>query len=165
MHLGGPLAEVAQAEKDVAAGRMPESPVGQQYLADPSRSVGNVHPVWEYAHVSHGYDGDATEAVLNQLERFAPGTRERIVGLRITRPADFAAGNPNFVGGDILTGAKTVPQLILGARPTLDPYSTGLAGVFCARPPPRQARGTRHVRSRGSTIRATSASHPCEGAG
>jgi phytoene dehydrogenase-like protein len=129
------------------------------YLADPSRSIGNVRPVWAYAHVSHGYDGDATEAILNQLERFAPGNRERIVGLRITRPADFTAGNPNFVGSDILTGARTVPQLILGARPTLDPYSTG----SCARPPPARPRGTRHVRSRGPAPRPVSGLRPPRG--
>ncbi len=64
---------------------MPERPfvlVGQQYLADPSRSAGDVHPVWAYAHVPNGYDGDATEALIDQIERFAPGLRERIVGQR-----------------------------------------------------------------------------------
>lgn len=147
VHLGGPIAEIARAEKDVTAGRMPERPfvlVGQQYLADPSRSVADVHPVWAYAHVPHGYDGDATEAILGQLERFAPGARERIVGLRTTRPADFATANPNFAGGDILTGAETIPRLILGARPALNPYSTGLAGVFlcsAATPPGPGAHG------------------------
>ncbi|GGS19285.1 putative dehydrogenase [Streptomyces humidus] len=147
VHLGGPLEEVAHSEREVAAGRMPERPfvlVGQQYLADPSRSVGDVHPVWAYAHVPHGYDGDATGAVLDQLERFAPGTRERIVGLHTTRPADFAAANPNFSGGDILTGAETVPRLVLGARPARDPYSTGLPGVFlcsAAAPPGPGAHG------------------------
>ena len=147
VHLGGTLAEIARAERDVNRGRMPERPfvlVGQQYLADPTRSVGDVHPVWAYAHVPYGYDGDATEAVLAQLERFAPGTRDRVLGLRTTTPARFAADNANFAGGDILTGAKTAPQLILGPRPALDPYSTGLPGVFCcsaAAPPGPGAHG------------------------
>ncbi|MEK9521758.1 NAD(P)/FAD-dependent oxidoreductase [Streptomyces sp. NPDC087908] len=147
VHIGGTLSEVAFTEREVTRGRMPERPfvlVGQQYLADPSRSVGDVHPVWTYAHVPYGYDGDATEAVLRQLERFAPGVRERVVGLHVTRPADFAAANPNFAGGDILTGAKTVPQLLLGARPALDPYGTGLPGVFlcsAATPPGPGAHG------------------------
>ncbi|MGA5200665.1 phytoene desaturase family protein [Streptomyces variegatus] len=147
VHLGGPFAEVAQAEKEVTAGRMPERPfvlVGQQYLADPTRSAGDVHPIWAYAHVPHGYDGDATEAILNQLERFAPGTRERIVGMRTTRPADFAAANPNFTGGDILTGAETIPRLVFGARPTFNPYATGVPGVFlcsAATPPGPGAHG------------------------
>ncbi|MGW6159682.1 phytoene desaturase family protein, partial [Streptomyces sp. NPDC055144] len=147
VHLGGPLADVARGERDVVAGRMPERPfvlVGQQYLADPSRSVGDVHPVWAYAHVPYGYDADATEGILRQIERFAPGVRERIVGRHVTRPADFAAANPNFVGGDILTGAKTVPHLLLGPRPALDPYGTGLPGVFicsAATPPGPGAHG------------------------
>jgi phytoene dehydrogenase-like protein len=147
VHLGGSLAEVTQVERTVAARRMPERPfvlVGQQYLADPSRSVGNVHPVWAYAHVPFGYDGDASDAVIGQLERFAPGVRERILGQFVTRPAEFAATNPNFVGGDILTGSKTPGQLILGARRALDPYSTGMPGVFicsAATPPGPGAHG------------------------
>ncbi|MGV9340052.1 phytoene desaturase family protein [Streptomyces sp. NPDC003688] len=147
VHLGGTFAEIARAEREVSAGRMPERPfvlVGQQYLADPGRSVGDVHPVWTYAHVPYGYDGDATGAILAQLERFAPGARERVLGMEVTRPADFAAANPNFAGGDILTGAKTVPQLVFGARPALDPYATGLPGVFlcsAATPPGPGAHG------------------------
>jgi phytoene dehydrogenase-like protein len=147
VHLGGTFAEVAYAEREVAAGRLPGRPftlVGQQYLADPSRSVGNVHPVWAYAHVPHGYDRDATEAVLRQLERFAPGVRERILGIRVTGPAAIASANPNFGGGDILTGAKTPLRLVLGPRPALDPYTTGLPGVFlcsAATPPGPGAHG------------------------
>ncbi|MEV5175292.1 NAD(P)/FAD-dependent oxidoreductase [Streptomyces flaveolus] len=147
VHLGGTFAEIAQTARDVNEGRMPRRPfvlVAQQYLADPGRSVGDVHPVWAYAHVPHGYDGDATEAVLGQLERFAPGTRDRVVGLRATSPAGFAAANPNFAGGDILTGARTVRQLLFGPRPALDPYSTTLPGVFAcsaATPPGPGAHG------------------------
>jgi phytoene dehydrogenase-like protein len=147
VHLGGALAEVAYTEREVAAGRMPERPfvlVGQQYLADPSRSVGNVHPVWAYAHVPHGYDGDATEAVLRQIERFAPGARERVLGVRVTGPAGFASANANFGGGDILTGAKTPLRLLLGPRAALDPYTTGVPGVFlcsAATPPGPGAHG------------------------
>ncbi|MER6628038.1 NAD(P)/FAD-dependent oxidoreductase [Streptomyces sp. NPDC000987] len=159
VHLGGTLAEIARTERAVNDGRMPERPfvlVGQQYLADPTRSAGDVHPVWAYAHVPHGYDGDATEAVIGQLERFAPGTRDRIVGLRTTSPAEFAAANPNFAGGDILTGAKTVPQLVLGARPALNPYSTSLPGVFCcsaATPPGPGAHGMCGAAAAASALR------------
>ncbi|MFD8388045.1 phytoene desaturase family protein [Streptomyces sp. NPDC059680] len=147
VHLGGRFAEVADAERAVAAGHMPERPfvlVGQQYLADPSRSVGDIHPVYTYAHVPYRYDGDATDAILRQLERFAPGVRDRVVGRLATSPARFAAANPNFAGGDIITGASTVPQLLLGPRPTTEPYSTGLPGVFlcsAATPPGAGAHG------------------------
>ncbi|GAB7110067.1 NAD(P)/FAD-dependent oxidoreductase [Streptomyces phaeofaciens JCM 4814] len=167
VHLGGPYAEVAHTERLIHAGRMPERPfvlVGQQYLADPQRSDGDVHPVWTYAHVPHGYDGDATEAIVGQIERFAPGFRERIVGMAVRSPAAFEEYNPNYLGGDIITGANTTLQLVMRPRFALDPYSTGVPGVFicsAASPPGAGAHGMcganaaasalRQLRRRGST--------------
>ena len=133
VHVGGTFAEVAAAELDVHRGRMPERPfmlVGQQYLCDPQRSSGDVHPVWAYAHVPQGYAGDATDAVLAQIERFAPGTRDRIVARHVIDPAGFEKYNPNYVGGDIATGANDVRQLVLRPRVSLDPYATGIPGVY-----------------------------------
>jgi phytoene dehydrogenase-like protein len=112
---------------------MPERPfvlVGQQYLADPERSAGEVHPVWAYAHVPNGYGGDATGAVLGQLERFAPGVRERIVSTATRGPAQLEAENANYVGGDIITGANTPVRTLVRPRLALDPYATGIPGVF-----------------------------------
>lgn len=132
VHLGGTLAEMVDTERQIDRGRMPERPfvlVGQQYLADPGRSKGSLHPVWAYAHVPHGYDGDATEAVLGQIERFAPGFRERVVATATRSPAEFAAYNANYVGGDIITGANTPRQVALRPRLALDPYRTGIPGV------------------------------------
>jgi phytoene dehydrogenase-like protein len=100
--------------------------------------------VWTYAHVPHGYGGDATEAVVRQIERFAPGFRDRVVGTVTRSPAQFEEYNPNFVGGDIVTGANTAPQLLLRPRLTLDPYSTGVPGMFicsAATPPGAGAHG------------------------
>ena len=133
VHLGGTLEEIVHAEHEVWRGRMPKRPfvlVAQQYLADPGRSAGDVHPVWAYAHVPHGYPGDASQAILDQLERFAPGTGERIVARSACSPRDLAAYNPNYVGGDIITGANTPVQTVLRPRIALDPYSTGVPGVF-----------------------------------
>jgi phytoene dehydrogenase-like protein len=133
VHLGGPVEEVSATEAAVHRGRMPDRPfvlVGQQYLCDPQRSAGDVHPVWTYAHVPHGYRGDATEAILDQVERFAPGTRERIVGRHAMSPAGFAGYNPNYVGGDILTGANDLRQLLARPRLARDPYGTGSAGLY-----------------------------------
>ena len=129
---------------------MPERPfvlVGQQYLADPARSAGDVHPVWAYAHVPSGYDGDASEAVLDQIERFAPGLRERIVGRSVRSPAELAAANANYVGGDIITGANTPLQTLIRPRLALDPYATGIPGVFiCSAATPPGAGRPRDVR-------------------
>lgn len=133
VHLGGTLEEVVRTEAQTAGGRMPERPfvlVGQQYLADPGRSRDDVHPVWAYAHVPHGYSGDATEAVLRQIERFAPGFRERIVGLAVRSTAELAQYNTNFVGGDIVAGANSARQVVLRPRLAADPYSTGIPGVY-----------------------------------
>ncbi len=133
VHAGGSLEEIVRAEADVNAGRMPKRPfvlVGQQYLADPSRSAGDVHPVWAYGHVPNGYRGDAAEAIVDQIERFAPGLRKRIVGLATRSTADIAAYNPNYVGGDIITGANTPFQLAVRPRLALDPYATGIPGVY-----------------------------------
>lgn len=147
VHLGGSSAEIASLEREVSAGRMPERPfvlVGQQYLADPGRSVGEVNPLWTYAHVPNGYTGDATELIISQIERFAPGFRERVVGTAVRTTTRIAAHNPNFVGGDIVTGAKNSTQLILGPRAALDPYSVGVPGVYlcsAATPPGPGAHG------------------------
>ena len=133
VHLGGSYAEIAAAEREINAGRMPERPfvlVGQQYLADKQRSAGGIHPVYSYAHVPHGYAGDATEAILAQIERFAPGFRERIVAQAAYSPASFAARNPNFTGGDIITGAKDARQLVFGPRTTVSPYHLGIPGMY-----------------------------------
>ena len=133
VHMGGTFEDIVAAEADVCAGRMPDRPfvlVGQQYLADPSRSVGSVHPIWSYAHVPHGYDGDATEAVLAQFERFAPGTRERIVGQSVRGALGYAEYNPNFVGGDISAGSNDPVQVLFRPRVAVNPYRTGIPGVF-----------------------------------
>ena len=104
VHVAGRFEEIVAGERDINRGRMPERPfvlVGQQYLADPSRSdpARDVHPVWTYAHVPSGYAGDATNAILAQLERFAPGVRERIVATAVRTPLEFERHNPNYVGG------------------------------------------------------------------
>lgn len=133
VHLGGTFEEIVHAEREISRGRMPERPfvlVSQQYLADPGRSAGDIHPVSAYAHVPHGYPGDATAAVLAQFERFAPGTRERIVALATTSPAELERGNANLVGGDIIGGANSPLRLTMRPRVALDPYSTGVPGVF-----------------------------------
>jgi phytoene dehydrogenase-like protein len=133
VHVGGTAAEIADAEQEINNGRMPRRPfvlVGQQYLADPSRSVGQVHPVWVYGHVPSGYTGSAEAAILDQIERFAPGTRERIVACSRTTPTDWTQYNPNYVAGDIATGATTARQVAFRPRMTPNPYRTGIPGVL-----------------------------------
>jgi phytoene dehydrogenase-like protein len=147
VHAIGSFEELVAAEAEINRGRMPERPfvlVGQQYLADPGRSRANLHPLWLYAHVPAAYTGDATEAILDQVERFAPGFRERIVARATRTPAEFEAANPNFVAGDILCGANTPLQTLLRPRIAPVPYWTGAPGLFicsAATPPGPGAHG------------------------
>ncbi len=147
VHVGGPYEEVAAAEAMVHGGRMPEQPfvlVGQQYLADPERSNGDVHPLYSYAHVPAGFTGDATEAIERQIERFAPGFRERIVARHVQSVADLSLRNANIVRGDILNGANSPRQLVFRPRVGLDPYGLGAPGHFicsAATPPGAGAHG------------------------
>jgi phytoene dehydrogenase-like protein len=133
VHLGGDLDEVVANEEAIHRGAMPERPfvlVGQQYLADPTRSVGNIHPVWTYAHVPHAYAGDATEAIIAQIERFAPGFRERIIGTAVRSTTEMSVYNANYVGGDIIGGASSPAQLLFRPRFAVDPYFTGVPGTY-----------------------------------
>ena len=147
IHVVGSFAELAATERDIHAGRMPEQPfvlVGQQYLADPQRSVGDTHPVWTYAHVPHGYTGDATAAIITQIDRFAPGFRDRIIGHTVRSTMQMPTYNPNFVGGDIMTGSKDIRQLTFGPRITLSPYNIGVPNMYicsAATPPGPGAHG------------------------
>jgi phytoene dehydrogenase-like protein len=159
VHAIGSFEELVAAERDINRGRMPERPfllVGQQYLADPERSKGDLHPVWAYAHVPSGYGGDATEAVLGQIERFAPGVRERIVATAVRPPADLLAHNSNYIGGDIITGANTPLQVLVRPRFALDPYSTGIPGVYicsAATPPGAGVHGMNGYNAAKSALR------------
>ncbi len=159
VHVGGTLEEIAAAERDAHAGRMPDRPfvlVAQQYLADPARSNGEVHPVWAYAHVPHGWAGDATDALIDQVERFAPGLRERIVGVHVRTPADLERDNANHVGGDISAGANSPGQVLFRPRMAVDPYTTGIPGVFlcsAATPPGAGVHGMCGANAAASALR------------
>ena len=133
VHVVGTFEELNAAERAVHAGRMPDRPfvlVCQQYLADPGRSVGDVHPVWAYAHVPSGLPGDATEAIIAQIERFAPGFRDRIVARTTSGPAELEAHNANYLGGDIAGGANDPWQLVMRPRMSPNPYSLGVKGLY-----------------------------------
>ena len=136
---------------------MPDQPfvlVGQQYLADRGRSVGTINPLWTYAHVPHGYTGDAAMAIVAQIKRFAPGFRDRVVGTAVRSTTPMSTYNPNFIGGDIIGGAAFPTQLLFRPRVALDPYFAGIPGVYlcsasthpatvptaCAAPMPRRER-------------------------
>jgi len=133
VHVVGTFAELAAAEKAIAAGEMPQRPlvlVAQASLFDPSRAPEGKHTLWAYAQVPHGYTGDATEAIEQQIERFAPGFRDVVLKRRVATPSALEDYNPNYVGGDIAGGAHTGLQLVF--RPTISPrpYVTPNKSLF-----------------------------------
>ncbi|MBD0022233.1 NAD(P)-binding protein [Gordonia pseudamarae] len=136
IHLGGSAAQIAAAEADCAAGVLPARPftiLTQQYLADPTRlrnPPDQVRHALAYAHVPHGCSLDGTEIVLGQIERFAPGVRDRIIDVESVGPAALERFNPNNVGGDIGGGANDLRGLLARPRLSPDPYATGVPGVY-----------------------------------
>jgi phytoene dehydrogenase-like protein len=147
VHVCGSYREVAQAEAMVARGAMPDRPfvlVCQQSLADPSRSDGDVHPLYAYAHVPASYSGDVSAQIESQIERFAPGFRERVLARHVRSVAQMEAHNVNYVGGDVVIGSNDARQLVFRPRLAVDPYTTGIPGVYlcsAATPPGAGAHG------------------------
>jgi phytoene dehydrogenase-like protein len=131
VHLGGSLAEIEASEKAVWEGKCTDRPfvlVAQPSLFDSSRAPEGKHTLWAYCHVPNGSDIDMTEQIENQIERFAPGFRARILARSVMPPAQLELHNANLVGGDINGGAATISQLF--TRPTFHTYSTPLKDVY-----------------------------------
>jgi len=159
LHLGGTAQEIIDGERDCVAGRQVARPftlVSQPHVADDSRQVDGITPLWAYTHVPHNDPTDATSRVREQIERFAPGFSAQIVHETVTTPQGFAAANANYVGGDIAVGATTPRQLL--ARPKFhpDPYRTGMPGVWlcsAATPPGPGVHGMCGVHAARSALR------------
>jgi phytoene dehydrogenase-like protein len=132
VHVGGSFEECARAEAAVGRGEHPAEPfvlVAQQGALDPSRAPVGHEMVWAYCHVPPGSDRDMTVAIESQIERFAPGFRDRIIDRWTTEPAAFESANPNLVGGDITGGANHLGQLVRRPR-ALRPYRTSDNELF-----------------------------------
>jgi phytoene dehydrogenase-like protein len=133
VHLGGRYDEVAASERAVHRGRVSERPfvlVAQPTQFDPSRAPAGRHVVWAYCHVPNGWDGDATERILGQIERFAPGFRDRVIACHVMRPGDLETYNANYIGGDINGGLQHWAQFFTRPAVRWDPYSTPDPGIF-----------------------------------
>jgi phytoene dehydrogenase-like protein len=133
VHLGGTLAEVARSESDVNAGRLPERPyciVAQPGVVDPTRAPAGCQTLWAYCHVPAGSAVDASGRIEAQVERFAPGFRDLILAKAVRTAADMERHNPNYVGGDINSGAGTLRQIVFRPTPRWNPYRTAVAGVY-----------------------------------
>ena len=133
VHLGATLAEIAASEAGAGQGEIAERPfvlLAQPSLFDPTRAPAGQHTAWAYCHVPNGSTVDMTERIEAQVERFAPGFRERILARSALGPAELERYNPNYVGGDINAGAATLSQLFTRPVARVSPYTTPLPGVF-----------------------------------
>ncbi|WP_435298485.1 phytoene desaturase family protein [Timonella sp. A28] len=133
VHIGGSRADMARAEAEIARGVFPDKPVvllSDPGVVDETRVVDGYRPLWTYAHVPAHSPVDPTEAIVSQIERFAPGFRDTIVASQAIPAHHMSHHNPNYVGGDIASGAATMWQML--ARPTarLNPYSLGVPGAY-----------------------------------
>lgn len=135
VHLGGTRAEVEASENAVAAGRMTDRPyvlAVQPSVLDGSRAPAGRAVLWAYIHVPAGSDLDPTELVTGQVERFAPGFRDRILASHAMTAAQRPAFNPSDIGGDILGGAFTLLQTVRRPVVSRTPWRTPLRGVYLA---------------------------------
>jgi phytoene dehydrogenase-like protein len=133
VHLGGTLDEIAVSERMPSIGATAAKPfvlVAQQSLFDPTRAPEGRHTAWAYCHVPNGSTSDLTARIEQQVERFAPGFRDRILARSAVGPAWFEEHNPNYVGGDINGGAGDLLQLFARPTPSFSPYTTPIPGVF-----------------------------------
>jgi len=131
VHLGGTLSEIAFTEREAWEGRNPERPfvlLAQQSLFDPLRAPKGKHTVWSYCHVPNGSTVDMTQRIELQIERFAPGFRDRVLAHHVMSPMEIESHNPNLVGGDIAAGVVDLRQFF--TRPTRSLYSTPAKGVY-----------------------------------
>jgi phytoene dehydrogenase-like protein len=129
----GTLEEVARAEAEVNSGRHPERPfciIAQPGVVDSSRAPDGCCTLWGYCHVPSGSSVDMTEPIEAQIERFAPGFRDLVIARTATNAAEQERYNPNYVGGDINTGAATLRQTIFRPTVSWNPYRTPVKGLY-----------------------------------
>jgi len=131
VHLGGTLEEIARAGRETWEGRAAERPfvlLSQPSLFDATRAPDGRHTAWAYCHVPHASGADMLARIEQQIERFAPGFRERVLARSVRSPSDIERHNANLVGGDIGSGVNDLAQLAW--RPTRHHYSTPVRGLY-----------------------------------
>lgn len=133
VHLGNSFEEIAEGEKMIWRGRHPEKPFvlfAQQSIFDATRAPSGKHTAWAYCHVPAGSTDNMTESIESQVERFAPGFRERILARHVFNSVDMESYNPNYVGGDINGGVNDIGQIFTRPALRLSPYKTSAKGIY-----------------------------------
>lgn len=125
VHLGGTFDEIADSERAMSNGEHSQKPyvlVAQQSLFDGTRAPEGKHTAWAYCHVPSGSTRDMTEPILSQIERFAPGFRDLIIGQHAMNTEDMQSYNANYIGGDINGGLQDISQLFTRPAGLFNPY-------------------------------------------
>ncbi|MDT3405482.1 phytoene desaturase family protein [Mucilaginibacter terrae] len=133
VHLGGTLEEIVIAEQAASKGQYTHKPyvlLAQQSLFDNTRAPEGKHTAWAYCHVPNGSTKDMTAIIENQVERFAPGFKERILAKHTFNTAQLQEHNPNYIGGDINGGRLDISQLFTRPALRLSPYKTSAKGLY-----------------------------------
>ena len=133
VHLGGTMEEIAAGEAAIWRGEHPSKPyvlLAQQSELDPTRAPAGKQTGWAYCHVPNGSTVDQTDVIEGQIERFAPGFKERILARHATSPAMLEAENPNYFGGAITGGVTDLAQLFTRPVARLNPYTTPNPRIF-----------------------------------
>lgn len=133
VHIVGTVPEAAESEAAVNAGRHPERPfvlLAQQTRFDPTRAPRGRHTAWAYCHVPAGSTVDMTQAIEDQIERFAPGFRDIVLAKHALGPAQLEAENANYVGGDIGAGVVDLRQSFTRPSRRWNPYTTSARDIY-----------------------------------
>ncbi|HEY1693110.1 MAG TPA: NAD(P)/FAD-dependent oxidoreductase [Polyangiaceae bacterium] len=133
VHLGGTLDEIAASESAVWRGEHPERPFVlfiQPSPFDASRAPAGKQTGYAYCHVPAGSTVDLTETIERQVERFAPGFRDRVLARHAMTTADLVRHNPSLVGGAITGGVADLAQLLFRPVARWNPYTTPNRRIF-----------------------------------
>ncbi|MEO5600970.1 MAG: NAD(P)/FAD-dependent oxidoreductase [Cyclobacteriaceae bacterium] len=133
LHLGNTFEEIAEGEHLIWNGKHADKPFvlfAQQSVFDPSRAPVGKHTAWAYCHVPNGSTVDMTERIEKQVERFAPGFRDLILGRHTLNSLQLEEYNPNYIGGDINGGVIDITQLFTRPALRLSPYRTSSKGIY-----------------------------------
>ncbi|MFI9202048.1 phytoene desaturase family protein [Streptomyces sp. NPDC053048] len=133
VHIGPTYEEIGAALDAATAGHDPSVPfliTAQPSIVDPTRAPEGKHTFWVYGHVPSAWEGDATEVIERQIERFAPGFRDLVLARATAGPPELAARNANYIGGDIATGSVAGLRLLIRPRLARVPYATAHPAVF-----------------------------------
>lgn len=133
VHIGGNFEEIVESESLIGNKMHPEKPFVlfvQPTVLDTSRAPEGKHIAWAYCHVPNGSEKDMTNVIEAQVERFAPGFKDCVIGRHIMNTREIENYNPNYVGGDINGGAATIDQVFTRPVASLSPYQTSAKNIY-----------------------------------